>query len=75
MGLRGRIFPWRNLSWKKRNSVKGALDFLAFKKNSEKINLKKFFPLKVRTSIKTSFIHLFYSICDSGVNLYELGQN
>ena len=28
-GLRGRIFPWRNLSWEKRNSMKGAQDFLA----------------------------------------------
>jgi len=27
-GLRGRIFPWRNLSWEKRNSMKGAQDFL-----------------------------------------------
>ena len=32
-GLRGRIFPWRNLSWRKRISMKGAQDFLAlFKK-------------------------------------------
>ena len=32
----------------------GAEDFLAlFKKNNEKINMKKFFQLKVRTSIKT----------------------
>ena len=54
-GLRGRIFPWRNLSWEKRNSMKGAQDFLALfkKKNNEKINMKKFFQLKVRTSIKT----------------------
>jgi len=27
--LRGRIFPWRNLSWGKRISMKGILDFLA----------------------------------------------
>ena len=35
--------------------MKGAQDFLAlFKKNNEKINMKKFFfQLKVRTSIKT----------------------
>ena len=32
-GLLGRIFPWRNLSWGKRISMKGAQDFLAlFKK-------------------------------------------
>ena len=43
-GLRGRIFPWRNLSWGKRISMKGAQDFLAlFKKNNEKINMKSFF--------------------------------
>ena len=47
-------FPWRNLSWGKKISMKGAQDFLAlFKKNNEKINMKKFFQLKVRSSIKT----------------------
>ena len=44
-GLRGRIFPWRNLSWEERISMKGAQDFLIlFKtKNNESINMKKFF--------------------------------
>ena len=28
-GLYGRIFPWRNMSWGKRNSMKRARDFLA----------------------------------------------
>ena len=27
-GLRGRIFPWRNVSWGNRNSMKRAQDFL-----------------------------------------------
>ena len=32
-GVRGRIFPWKNFSWGKRLSMKGAQDFLAlFKK-------------------------------------------
>ena len=35
--------------------MKGAQDFLAlFKKNNKKINMKKFFHLKVRSSIKTN---------------------
>ena len=35
-------------------SMKGAQDFLAlFNKNNEKINMKKFFQMKVRGSIKT----------------------
>ena len=53
--LRGKIFPWGNLSWEKRISINGVQDFLALckKKNNEKINMKKFFQLKVRTSIKT----------------------
>ena len=43
-GFRGRIFPWRNMSWGKRISMKGAQDFLAlFEKNNEKINRKSFF--------------------------------
>ena len=45
-GLRGKIFPWRNLSWGKRISMKRAQDFLALfkkKKNNEKINMKSFF--------------------------------
>ena len=43
-GLRGRIFPWRNLSWAKRISMKGAQNFLALlRKNNEKINMKCFF--------------------------------
>ena len=34
----------RNMSWEKKISMKGAQDFLAlFKKNNEKINMKKFF--------------------------------
>ena len=28
-GLRGRIFPWRNFSWGKRISMKGAQGFTA----------------------------------------------
>ena len=36
-GVRGRIFPWRNFSWGKRISMKGAQDFLAlFEKAMEK---------------------------------------
>ena len=36
-GLRGRIFPWRNLSWGKRISMKGAQGFLAlFEKKMKK---------------------------------------
>ena len=43
-----------NLSWEKKISMKGAQDLLALlKKNSEKINMKKFFQLEVRNSIKT----------------------
>ena len=46
---------WRNFSWGKKIFIKGAQDFLALfeKKNNEKINMKKFFQLKVRRSIKT----------------------
>ena len=47
-------FPSTNLSWGKKISMKGAQDFLAlFKKNNEKINMKSFFQLEVRGSIKT----------------------
>ena len=47
-------FPSRNLSWGKTISMKGAQDFLELlKKNNEKINMKKFFQLEVRSSIKT----------------------
>ena len=49
-------FPWMNLSWEKKISMKGAHDFLALfkkKKNTEKINTKMFLQLKVRSSIKT----------------------
>ena len=36
-GFRGRIFPWRNMSWGKRISMKGAQDFLAlFEKKMKK---------------------------------------
>ena len=36
-------FPSRNLSWRKKISMKGAQDFLALlKKNNEKINTKVF---------------------------------
>ena len=54
-GLHGRIFPWRNFPWEERISMKGAQDFLIFfkTKNNEKINIKKFFQLKVWSSIKT----------------------
>ena len=38
----------------KKISMKGAQDFLALlKKNNEKINMKSFFQLEVRSSIKT----------------------
>ena len=51
-GFRGN-FPWRNLSGGK-ISMKGTQVFLAFFfKNNEKINMKKFFQLKVRSSIRT----------------------
>ena len=47
-------FPSRDLSWGKEFSMKGAQDLLALlKKNNEKINMKKFFQLKLRRSIKT----------------------
>ena len=40
-------FPSRNLSWGKEISMKGVQDLLAlFKKNNEKINMKKFFSTK-----------------------------
>ena len=43
-GLCGGYFPWRNLSWGKKISIKGAQRFLAlFEKNNEKINMQKFF--------------------------------
>ena len=43
-----------NFSWGKKISMKGAQDLLAlFKKNNEKINMKKFLQLEVRSSIKT----------------------
>ena len=36
-GLRGRIFPWRDFSWGKRISIKGAQNFLAlFEKTMKK---------------------------------------
>jgi len=52
--LHGRIFPWKKFSLRKRLSVKGAQDFLALfrKKNNEKINMKSFFLLKVRSSFE-----------------------
>ena len=48
-------FPSRNLSWGKKISIKGAQDLLAFlkKKNNEKIKMKVFFQLEVKSSIKT----------------------
>ena len=47
-------YPSRNLSWGKKISMKGAQDLIAlFKKIVEKINMKKFFQLEVRSSIKT----------------------
>ena len=36
VGLRGRIFPWSNLSWGKITSMKGAQDFLALFKKKRK---------------------------------------
>ena len=44
--------------------MKGAQDFLAlFKKETmKKINMKKFFPLKVRTSIKTSSLPKYLAL-------------
>ena len=51
-GLFGGNFPWRNLSWGKKISIKVAQHFLAlFKKNNEKINMKKFFQLEVWSSL------------------------
>ena len=53
-GLCGRIFPWRNMSWGNRNSIKGAeFSKITIKKNNEKINMEKFFKLKVKSSIET----------------------
>ena len=46
-------FISRNLSWGKKISMKGAQDFLAFKKNG-KINMKKLFQLEVKSSSKNS---------------------
>ena len=49
-------FPPRNLLWGKKIYMKGAQDLLALlkkKKNNEKINMKFFFQLEVRSSIKT----------------------
>ena len=37
----------------KKSSMKGAQDFLALFKKKEKINMKRFFQLQVRSSIKT----------------------
>ena len=48
VGLRGKIFPWSNLSWGKRISMKGAQDFLAFFKK-----MRKKIQLKVKSNIKT----------------------
>ena len=43
-GLSWKIFLWRNFSWGKRISMKGAQEVLAlFEKNNEKINMKSFF--------------------------------
>ena len=48
-GLRGRIFPWRNLSWGKRISMKGEQDFLAlFEKTMKKKYEKFFLPKKLK---------------------------
>ena len=42
--LCGRNFPWRNLSWGKKISIKGGAAFFSIiKKNNKKINMKKFF--------------------------------
>ena len=35
-GLRGKIFPWRNMSWEKINSVKEAKDLLVLFKKRKK---------------------------------------
>ena len=51
-GLRGGSFPWRNLSRGKKISMKGAQHFLALFKKNEKINVKNFFQLKVRSTLK-----------------------
>ena len=46
-GLCGRIFPWRNMSWENRNSMKRAQGFLKLlKKSDKKINMEKFFQLR-----------------------------
>ena len=48
-GICWEIFPWRNSSWGKKISMKGAQDFQALsKKNEKKKNMKMF-----RSSIKT----------------------
>ena len=47
-GLCGRIFPWRNMSWGKRNSMKRGAESSSttIKKNKEKIIMKKFFSIE-----------------------------
>ena len=52
-GLCWRIFPWRNLSWRKKNSMKRAQDFLAFYKKTMKNKHENFFQMKGRSSIET----------------------
>ena len=42
-----------SLSWGKKISMKGVQDLLALFKKNEKINMKKFFQLEVKSSIKT----------------------
>ena len=58
-GSSGRIFPCRILSWLKRISMKGALDFPALFKKKRKIKFKKntFFQLRVRSNLKIESEH------------------
>ena len=52
--LVGGSFHGKTSHGKRNPSMKGAQDFLElFKKNNEIINMKSFFLLKVRSSIKT----------------------
>ena len=52
-GLCGGNFPWGILHWRRKFPWRGPGFLSIFLKNNEKINMKKFFQLKVRSSIKT----------------------
>ena len=52
-----RNFPWRNIFWGKRISMKGTLDFPAlFNKTNDKLK-KKFFELKIRKNVRIENKH------------------